>query len=126
MEVLKNEVEEITPDLDKLNEELSVKETDLKSIINTNEKEEIKWRDKRETAASKVRKPDLNTYMRIRKARGGVAVSVVNRGACSGCHNVVPPQRQLEIKQNKRIYTCEACGRMLVSGEVADKIKTNF
>ncbi|MFA8343700.1 MAG: zinc ribbon domain-containing protein [Rhodothermaceae bacterium] len=126
IEILKNEIEEITPDLEKLEEELKNKETDLTSIINSNEKEEVKWRDKRESAASKVRKPDLNTYMRIRKARSGIAVATVNRGACSGCHNVVPPQRQLEIKQNRRIFTCEACGRMLVSGEVADKIQTKF
>lgn len=126
IEILKNEIEEIKPDLEKLEEELKNKETDLTSIISSNEKEEVKWRNKREAAASKVRKPDLNTYMRIRKARNGIAVSTVNRGACSGCHNVVPPQRQLEIKQNRRIYTCEACGRMLISGEVSDKIKSSF
>lgn len=126
IEVLKNEVEEITPDLEKLNEELKDKETDLTKIVSANEKEEARWRDKREGASSKVRKPDLNTYMRIRKARSGVAVATVHRGSCSGCHNVVPPQRQLEIKQNRRIYTCEACGRMLVSGEIADKIRTKF
>ncbi|MBI9070962.1 MAG: hypothetical protein JEY94_05155 [Melioribacteraceae bacterium] len=120
------EIDEITPEVDKLNEELQIKEEDLKTIVSANEREEVKLESRRESMAEKVRKPDLNTYMRIRKAKGGMAVSTINRGACSGCHSMVPPQRQLEIKQNKRIYSCEACGRMIISADVAEEVKSKF
>ena len=71
-----------------------------------------------------VKKNDYNTYMRIRKAKGGSAVAIVNRGACSGCHNVVPPQRQIEIRANKRLFICESCGRLLISSQIADSVKS--
>lgn len=121
VEQLKMDIEELTPEVDKLKEELKEKEEDLKQIIKANEKEELKLQDKREQAVAKVKKPDYNTYTRIRKALGGKAIATIHRSACSGCHNVVPPQRQLEIRQNKRIYSCESCGRILVSSEVAEE-----
>lgn len=115
------EIDEISPELDKLSEELKEKETELKQIIKANEREEVKLRDKREQIAAKVRKSDYNTYMRIRKALRGKAVATINRSACSGCQNIVPPQRQLEVRSNKRIFTCESCGRLLVSPDVAQE-----
>ncbi len=122
VEKLKIEINDITPMLDDLQKELEEKENDLKKIIKANEREEIKLRDKRETIASRVKKSDYNTYMRIRKACGGKAIVTISRSACSGCHNVVPPQRQLEIRQAKRLYTCESCGRLLVSPEIAESV----
>ena len=62
--------------------------------------------------------------MRIRKAKGGKAVVSVERSACSGCHNVVPPQRQIEIRQSKRLYNCESCGRILVAADIADEVES--
>lgn len=126
IETLKMDIDELTPEIDSLKNELKEKEEELKQIIKANEKEEAKLQDKRHKASSKVKKPDYNTYMRIRKALDGQAVATINRAACSGCHNVVPPQRQLEIRQNKRIYSCESCGRILVSADVADEIAKNF
>lgn len=126
IEQIKVEVAEIEPEVEKLNEEKAVKEEELGKIIAANETEEGKYVDFRNKAAEKVRKSDYNTYMRIRKALNGKAVVSINRGACTGCHNVVPPQRQLEIRQNKRIYTCESCGRMLVSSDVSDTVKSTF
>ncbi|MFA3782171.1 zinc ribbon domain-containing protein [Melioribacteraceae bacterium 4301-Me] len=120
---LKKEIEDLTPQLDSLMVELKEKETELKQIIKANEREEIKLKDKREKTALRVKKADYNIYMRIRKALGGKAVVAVIRSACEGCHNVVPPQRQLEIKQNKRMYSCESCGRILVSAEIAEEAK---
>jgi predicted nucleic acid-binding Zn-ribbon protein len=117
---LKNEILEMQPQLEILKSDLKVKEADLKEIIKANEKEESKLRAKRTEIESQVKKPDYSTYMRIRKAKGGMAVATIKRTACSGCHNVVPPQRQLEIRQNKRLYNCEYCGRILVSAEIAE------
>lgn len=120
---LKNEINELEPQVDTLKKELKEKESELKQIVKANEREEAKLLDKREKIASKVKKPDYNTYMRIRKALNGKAVVTINRSACSGCHNVVPPQRQIEIRQSKRIFSCESCGRILVSSEIADDAK---
>lgn len=120
-EKLKMEIGEFTPKIEELNEQLKENEVELKKIIKANELEEVKLKDKREQIVPKVRKQDYNVYMRIRKALRGKAVVIVNRSACSGCHNVVPSQRQIEIRQNKKLYTCESCGRILVSNEVSDE-----
>ncbi len=123
VEKLKVEIQELEPEIIKLKTELEEKEEELKKIIKANEREEEKLRGVREDIVAKIRKPDYNTYMRIRKASRGKAVATIVRSACSGCHNVVPPQRQIEIKQMKRVYTCESCGRILVSPEVAEEAK---
>ena len=119
---LADEIEEITPQLDALKEELKVKEADLKEIIKANEKEEVKLRAKRKEIEALTKKPDYAAYMRIRKAKKGKAVATIKRSACSGCHNIVPSQRQLEIRRNNKLFFCEYCGRILVSSEVAEKI----
>lgn len=120
---LKIEINEIEPQLDTLSKELKEKETELKQIIKANEREEVRLMDKRQKIAVKVKKPDYNTYMRIRKALGGKAVVTIIRSACSGCHNVVPPQRQIEVKQSKRLFSCESCGRILVSPDIAEEVQ---
>lgn len=121
VEKLKIEINDITPQLETLKEELKEKEAELKQIVKANEREEAKLKEKREKIAAAVRKPDYNTYMRIRKALDGKAIATIIRSACTGCHNVVPPQRQLEIKQSKRLFSCESCGRILVSPDIAEE-----
>lgn len=123
VEKLKMDIEELTPKLDEYQQELEEKETELKKIIKSNEQEEDKLKSDRQGIVDQIKKPDYNTYMRIRKAKGGNAVATVSRGACDGCHNVVPPQRQIEVRSNKRLFICESCGRLLVAGELANNIK---
>lgn len=120
---LKIDISDIAPQLETFQSDLKLKEADLKEIIKANEKEEVKLRQKRTEIESQTKKPDYSAYMRIRKAKGGMAVATIKRMACSGCHNVVPPQRQLEIRQNRRLYNCEYCGRILVSVEVAGSVE---
>jgi hypothetical protein len=120
---LTDEIEEVKPMLDELNEEMKVKEADLKVIIKANEKEETKLREKRKEIETQVKKADHSAYMRIRKAKKGMAVSTIRRSACSGCHNIVPPQRQLEIRRNNKLFFCEYCGRILVSQEVSETVE---
>ena len=61
----------------------------------------------------------LTAYKRIRSnARNGLAVVPVQRDACGGCFNQIPPQRQLDIKSRKKIIVCEYCGRILVDDEI--------
>ncbi|MCA2005319.1 MAG: C4-type zinc ribbon domain-containing protein, partial [Ignavibacterium sp.] len=89
--------------------------------IKANEKEENKLLEERKKVEAQVRKPDLAVYTRIRKAKKGKAVVTIKRSACSGCHNIIPSQRQLEIRRNDKIFTCEYCGRILVSQEIAEE-----
>ncbi|GIK59121.1 MAG: hypothetical protein HND39_04715 [Ignavibacteriota bacterium] len=120
--VLTVEIEEITPRVDELKKELNEKEVDLKEIIKANEREETKLLDERKKFESAVKKNDLSSYMRIRKAKKGMAVATIKRSACSGCHNIVPSQRQLEIRRNNKLFFCEYCGRILVSAEIAEDV----
>jgi len=120
---LTDEIEEISPQMDYLKDELKAKEADLKEIIKANEKEEVKLRKKRKDIEALTKKPDYSAYMRIRKAKKGIAVATIKRSACSGCHNIVPSQRQLEIRRNTKLFYCEYCGRILVSTEVAETIE---
>lgn len=120
--VLTQEIEEISPRLDELKKELKDKETDLKEIIKANEREESKLLEERKKFEGEVKKNDLSAYMRIRKAKKGLAVATIKRSACSGCHNIVPSQRQLEIRRNNRLFFCEYCGRILVSSEIAEDV----
>lgn len=119
---LSAEIEEILPKVEELEKELKEKEADLKDIIKANEKEENKLLEERKKVEAQVKKPDLAVYTRIRKAKKGRAVVTIKRSACSGCHNIIPSQRQLEIRRNDRIFTCEYCGRILVSQEIADEV----
>jgi len=118
--ILTQEIEEINPRLEELKTELKEKEADLKEIIKANEREESKLTEERKKFESEVKKNDLSSYMRIRKAKKGLAVATIKRSACSGCHNIVPSQRQLEIRRNNRLFFCEYCGRILVSSEIAE------
>ena len=115
---LADEIEEITPQITELSNDLKVKEADLKEIIKTNAKEEAKLRERRKVIEDQTKKADYSAYMKIRKAKGK-AVVTIKRSACSGCHNIVPSQRQLEIRRNNKLFFCEYCGRILVSPQVA-------
>ena len=117
---LTDEIEEVSPQLETMNEELKEKQEDLKVIIKANEKEEAQLNSKRKILIDQIKKPDYSAYMRIRKAKKGKAVVTIRRSACSGCHNIVPSQRQLEIRRNNRLFFCEYCGTILVSPEVAE------
>jgi predicted nucleic acid-binding Zn-ribbon protein len=120
---LSAEIEEILPKVEELEKELKEKEADLKEIIKANEKEETKLLEERKKVEAQVKKPDLAIYTRIRKAKKGRAVVTIKRSACSGCHNIIPSQRQLEIRRNDKIFTCEYCGRILVSQEIAEEVE---
>ena len=75
-------------------------------------------------ARGKVEERLLASYDRIRKNyRNGLAVVPVLRDACGGCFNAVPPQRQSEIRQHKKIIVCENCGRILVDQDTNDGIE---
>ena len=79
--------------------------------------------EKSEEARTKVDARLLTAYTRIRASyRNGLAVVSILRDSCGGCFNVIPPQRQSEIRQHKKIIVCEHCGRILVDSELNDKV----
>jgi uncharacterized protein len=117
---LTQQIEDIVPALDELQKELKEKEANLKEIIKANEREESKLLGERKKIEEQVKKADVSVYMRIRKAKKGKAVATIKRSACSGCHNIVPSQRQLEIRRNNKLFFCEYCGRILVSQEITE------
>ena len=95
------------------------KESELSSIVAETEKEE-KLLIKRSAKAKKsIDERLLNSYSRIRgRVRNGLALVSVDRDACGGCFNKIPPQMQLEIKLHKKITVCEHCGRILVDSNL--------
>ncbi|MCQ2959641.1 MAG: C4-type zinc ribbon domain-containing protein [Bacteroidales bacterium] len=100
--------------------DLDAKETELNTIINETKAEEDHLKAESENISRAIDERLLNAYSRLRKnARNGVAVATVERDACGGCFNKIPPQRQLDIKSHKKIIVCEYCGRILVDKELA-------
>ncbi len=103
---------------------LGVKKGELEKIIASTEKEETQFNKLSVEAREKVEERLLNSYDRIRKNyRNGLSVVPVERDACGGCFNAIPPQRQSEIKQRKKIIVCENCGRILVDRDLFDSVE---
>lgn len=101
---------------------LKVKKSELDKIIAETEKEEAACRQTSEKARAAVDSRLLASFDRIRKNfRNGLAVVPVVRDACGGCFNAIPPQRQSEIRQHKKIIVCENCGRVLVDEDLSAK-----
>ena len=82
--------------------------------------EEDKLKQKVKDLEAKIEPRLLTSFKRIRKnARNGLGIVYVQRDACGGCFNKIPPQRQLDIKMHKKIIVCEYCGRILIDPELA-------
>jgi predicted nucleic acid-binding Zn-ribbon protein len=102
---------------------LEHKKGELDKIIADNEKEEKHLNKEIDKAREAVEERLLASYERIRKSyRNGLAVVPIVRDSCGGCFNTIPPQRQSEIRQKKKIIVCENCGRILVDNEINDSI----
>src|SRR5215213_8172952 len=102
---------------------LNTKKGELEKIIAATEKEEKHFNKLAEEAKSHVDPRLLASYEKIRKNyRNGLAVVPVERDACGGCFYYIPPQKQSEIKQRKKVMVCENCGRILVDSELTDSV----
>ena len=96
-------------------EELLVKNKELAAIVKETEKEEKSLLKKSNKAQKIIEERLLSAYTRIRsKVKNGLAVVSIDRDACGGCFNQIPPQRQLDIQMHKKVIVCEHCGRILV------------
>jgi len=103
---------------------LSAKQKELKKIIEETEKEEAELEKKRSKATEEVEPRLLIAYDRIRtNYKNGLAVVPVERDSCGGCFNVIPPQRQSDIRLRKKMTVCEHCGRILVDADLNDSVQ---
>jgi predicted nucleic acid-binding Zn-ribbon protein len=102
---------------------LKHKKSELEKIIAETEKEESEYSALSAKAREKVDADLLKSYDHIRKSyRNGLAVVSIVRDACGGCYNAIPPQRQSEVRQRKKILVCENCGRILVDAELESQV----
>ncbi len=101
-------------------EDLDIKKGELDEIIAETRAEEEKLKEKVKDLESKIEPRLLTSFKRIRKnARNGLGIVYVQRDACGGCFNKIPPQRQLDIKMHKKVIVCEYCGRIMIDPELA-------
>lgn len=111
--IAKTEREERQKDLDE-------KKSELEDILAETREEETMLKERAKDLEVKIEPRLLSSFKRIRKsARNGLGIVYVQRDACGGCFNKIPPQRQLDIKMHKKIIVCEYCGRILIDPELA-------
>ena len=113
LEIANTEREERQKDLDE-------KKSELEDILAETREEETMLKERAKDLEVKIEPRLLSSFKRIRKsARNGLGIVYVQRDACGGCFNKIPPQRQLDIKMHKKIIVCEYCGRILIDPELA-------
>ena len=99
---------------------LGEKKAELEEIVSETRQDEERLRQQAKDLEPKIDAYTLNAFKRNRKnARNGLGVVYIQRNACGGCFNRIPPQKQLEIKLRKKIIVCEYCGRIIIDPEIA-------
>jgi uncharacterized protein len=119
----RTEMEELKGKVEVVEKQLAEKQEALAEVSKLTEEEELQHKHDRENAVARIAKPDLAAYERIRKAKKGMAVVPIQKGACGGCFNRLPPQKLLELRTNEKMYACERCGRIIVSDEIVETVK---
>ncbi|MBO5233638.1 MAG: hypothetical protein J6B33_04950 [Prevotella sp.] len=113
----KERVEDLINDRER---DLEDKRGELDEIMQETREEEDILKAKAKDLELKIETRLLQSFKRIRKnARNGLGIVYVQRDACGGCFNKIPPQRQLDVKMHKKIIVCEHCGRILIDPELA-------
>lgn len=106
-------------------DDLDRKQRELEEITAETQIEEERLKAKSEKIESNIEIRLLTAFKRIRKnARNGLAVVTVQRDACGGCFNKIPPQRQMDIASRKKVIVCEYCGRILVDKDILESNET--
>ena len=109
-----------TEALEERQKDLEVKKAELEDIISETKQEEEKLREKAKNVEATIEPRLLQAFKRIRKnSHNGLAITYVQRDACGGCFNKIPPQKQLDIRMRKKIIVCEYCGRIMIDPELA-------
>ena len=114
------EVATSTAALNERQKDLDQKKSELEEIVSETKQEEEKLREKAKDLETKIEPRLLQSFKRIRKnSRNGLGIVYVQRDACGGCFNKIPPQRQLDIRSRKKVIVCEYCGRIMIDPELA-------
>ena len=120
-EMLKISLNETNARLEERRNDLELKKNELSSIVEETEKEEAELMQRSKDSEQLIEERLLTAYKRIRKnARNGLAVVQIERDACGGCFNKIPPQHQLDICMHKKIIVCEYCGRILIDKGIVE------
>ena len=120
-------IENKTADIEATRESLSdhehllqEKKSELDEIVSETRQEEESLREKAKALEPRIDTRTLAAFKRIRKnARNGLGIVYIQRNACGGCFNRIPPQKQMEIKMHKTVIVCEYCGRIMIDPELA-------
>ena len=120
IEEKKSELAQSQEVIDDRRQALDAKKSERDEIMEETRAEEEKLKAKVKDLESKIDPRLLTSFKRIRKnARNGLGIVYVQRDACGGCFNKIPPQRQWDIKMHKKVIVCEYCGRILIDPELA-------
>ena len=120
IEECKRDLESTQQSICEREEDLNEKRDELDEIMQETREEEDKLKATAKELETKIEPRLLTSFKRIRKnARNGLGIVYVQRDACGGCFNKIPPQRQLDIKMHKKIIVCEYCGRIMIDPELA-------
>ena len=123
LETIKEEIKSSKADLKERVGDLDVKKSELNDIVADTEKEESDLVKRSNENEALIEDRLITAYQRIRKnARNGLAVVQIERDACGGCFNKIPPQHQLDIRMHKKIIVCEYCGRILVDEDIVEMV----
>jgi predicted nucleic acid-binding Zn-ribbon protein len=107
--------------LEERQKDLEAKKLELSEIVAETKQEEEKLREKSKALEVNIEPRLLSAFKRIRKnSRNGLGIVYVQRDACGGCFNKIPPQKQLDIRMRKKVIVCEYCGRIMIDPELAD------
>lgn len=121
------EIEHSTEELEERKKDLEAKKAELEEIVSETKQEEEKLREKAKTLETTIEPRLLQAFKRIRKnSRNGLGIVYVQRDACGGCFNKIPPQKQLDIRMRKKIIVCEYCGRIMIDPELAGVIAEQY
>ncbi|RRN77980.1 hypothetical protein EIM50_16860 [Pseudoxanthomonas sp. SGD-10] len=116
--------EKAVQNLEERKSDLEGKKNELEVITSETQKEEEVLVEQTGKYNDKIEERLLTAYNRLRNNyKNGLAVVTIERDSCSGCFNKIPPQRQSDIRQRKKIIVCEHCGRILVDETMAEDIK---
>lgn len=115
-----NEIAATEEQLTDQNHILTEKKAELDEIVSETKQDEERLREQAKALEPKIDARTLAAFKRIRKnARNGLGIVYIQRNACGGCFNRIPPQKQMEIKMHKKIIVCEYCGRIMIDPELA-------
>lgn len=126
MNIRTEDITKSNSELEERSKDLEAKKAELEDIVAETKLQEEKLREKAKNLEDNIESRLLQAFKRIRKnSRNGLGIVTVQRDACGGCFNKIPPQKQLDIRMSKKIIVCEYCGRIMIDPELAGIAKVD-